>query len=334
MMVCYNVVRTLCTDCDNRFGSKHLVLHSVLKNHAAVTAWAVSPAFRDIMKKRDAPVHAAAVYDILTSRDADIRTAMTCAADLIDPIMRDTHELEGDKAYLSQMLPIVDKHVAAAFDFMVEHPELSDGVKKHLPVDPTEVASSRLLEFMYRPCMSLAFLLDPANFILLANDSYVAPFAKLGPSGDPELKSSRLADAAALVQRLGSTAGVEEFEMLKLYVIADASRVSMVQRLSLRTAVVASDGKETVSMSPMHERRNFWLSWMPEPFPVLSELADMMLSMQVTACAAEHNWSKWGLMYQKNRSRLGMLRAQQMIFLNENHGFRCDDAGDALDLCA
>ena len=41
--------------------------------------------------------------------------------------------------------------------------------------------------------------------------------------------------------------------------------------------------------------------------------------MHTTACASERNWSNWGLMFAKNRARLGIERASQMILLPENH---------------
>ena len=53
--------------------------------------------------------------------------------------------------------------------------------------------------------------------------------------------------------------------------------------------------------------------------------------MHTTACAAERNWSKWGLLYAKNRSCLGLERATKTIFLKEVLGLSDDDV-DELDL--
>ena len=40
--------------------------------------------------------------------------------------------------------------------------------------------------------------------------------------------------------------------------------------------------------------------------------------MPVTSCAAERNWTIWGLVYIKTHSNLGMQRAQDVIYLKAN----------------
>ena len=55
--------------------------------------------------------------------------------------------------------------------------------------------------------------------------------------------------------------------------------------------------------------------------------------MHTTACAAERNWSgvQVGLLYAKNRSRLGCDRAAKMIFLKEQ-AKESDDVLDEVDV--
>jgi hypothetical protein len=38
----------------------------------------------------------------------------------------------------------------------------------------------------------------------------------------------------------------------------------------------------------------------------------------VTACAAERNWSKWGATFVPNRNALGLEKAQDLIFVQQN----------------
>lgn len=67
-------------------------------------------------------------------------------------------------------------------------------------------------------------------------------------------------------------------------------------------------------------------------FPMLSLIAVQLLSMHTTSCSAERNWSKWGLLFAKNRARLSRERAGQLIFLNE-HGCQANFIEeDVLDL--
>jgi hypothetical protein len=55
-----------------------------------------------------------------------------------------------------------------------------------------------------------------------------------------------------------------------------------------------------------------------ERMPVLTCAVNVLLSMPVTACAAERNWSRWGLTFVPNRNRLGLGSAQKLIFVQQN----------------
>ena len=64
-------------------------------------------------------------------------------------------------------------------------------------------------------------------------------------------------------------------------------------------------------------------------FPKLAVIANRLLSMDTTACASERNW---GLKFSKNRARLGIEHALQMIFLSEYHVFTEFSEAEMLDL--
>ena len=89
------------------------------------------------------------------------------------------------------------------------------------------------------------------------------------------------------------------------------------------------DGK--VMLQPISKRLAYISLWLARTFPELSKVALQLVPMHTTACAAERNWSKWGLLYAKNRSRLGLERATKMIFLKEVLGLSDNDV-DELDL--
>jgi hypothetical protein len=44
----------------------------------------------------------------------------------------------------------------------------------------------------------------------------------------------------------------------------------------------------------------------PKEIPTVARVGTVLLSVCVTACAAERNWSRWGLTFQPNRNRLGL----------------------------
>ena len=79
-------------------------------------------------------------------------------------------------------------------------------------------------------------------------------------------------------------------------------------------------GRETVTMVPMSQRRSFMAVWFNPKVPALSKAAVQLLGMHATSCAPERNWSKLGLMYAKNKSKLNREKAQKIILLGEHHG--------------
>lgn len=172
--------------------------------------------------------------------------------------------------------------------------------------------------------MTLAFLLDPANFVRTPTGEFTAPFANLAPSVPVargiELRRKRMEDAADIVAKLGGAAAVAEYQRLQLHCFDDPTVIVHLNTVTTRTERTLSNGKVVVQMADMSIRRNLWHAWLSLLFPELAKIAVMLLSMHTTSCAAERNWSKWGLMFAKNRARLGRERAMKMIFLSEHCG--------------
>ena len=69
-------------------------------------------------------------------------------------------------------------------------------------------------------------------------------------------------------------------------------------------------------MASNSSRRLVWENHMAARYPQLSQLASRLLSMHATQCSTERNWSKWCAVCRYNRSRLGLEKAQQMIFVS------------------
>ena len=68
------------------------------------------------------------MYDAVISPDIDFLESMDIDLELIDRIMTSKHTIEGDKPYLSQMIPLViEAHMAHAEEFSATHPDLCLG---------------------------------------------------------------------------------------------------------------------------------------------------------------------------------------------------------------
>ena len=105
---------------------------------------------------------------------------------------------------------------------------------------------------------------------------------------------------------------------------------SLIDRATTRFDLILLNLSEKVRMAPITECRNLW-NWLTA-FPNLALIASLLFSMHTTACASERNWSKWGLMFARNCKRLSIQRAEQMIFLSENHVFADFSEAQLLDL--
>lgn len=57
----------------------------------------------------------------------------------------------------------------------------------------------------------------------------------------------------------------------------------------------------------------------------MAEAAVRLLSMHLTSCSAERNWSAWGLAYQKARASMAIERAEKLIYIKTN--IDADDDG-------
>ena len=85
------------------------------------------------------------------------------------------------------------------------------------------------------------------------------------------------------------------------------------------------------ALQPIDMRQAYLSLWLAHKFPELSKVALQLIGLHTTACAAKRNWSKWALLFAKNRSRLGCDCATKMIFLKEVLSLTDDDM-DELDL--
>jgi hypothetical protein len=62
-------------------------------------------------------------------------------------------------------------------------------------------------------------------------------------------------------------------------------------------------------------RRGWWQTVGQTEFPHLSKVAVRLLSFHVTAYASERNWSLWGKVYPKCRSRLAIEWRGKLVFI-------------------
>ncbi|KAG1668461.1 hypothetical protein FOA52_005234 [Chlamydomonas sp. UWO 241] len=76
------------------------------------------------------------------------------------------------------------------------------------------------------------------------------------------------------------------------------------------------DGKKIkIIITPACSRRGLWTK---NGFPLLALCADRLLSMHATSAARERNWSVWGHIFTKFRTRLGLIKGEMLVFIRGN----------------
>jgi hypothetical protein len=82
-------------------------------------------------------------------------------------------------------------------------------------------------------------------------------------------------------------------------------------------------------VTPHNESVDFYNNVVGTRVPAVTRAVNVLLSMPVTACAAERNWIKWGATFVPNRNALGVEVAQKMIFVQQNDLATLGSASDA-----
>jgi len=105
-----------------------------------------------------------------------------------------------------------------------------------------------------------------------------------------------------------------ELSMLEVKGLQDAQ---LGEELTKKEACGSTMGRHTFAYDATY-RRAVWLSrgQLGKDYSALAGLALRVLSLHATSCAPERNWSLWGQLYRKNRSRLGLLRAEKLVFVS------------------
>ena len=160
-------------------------------------------------------------------------------------------------------------------------------------------------------CFYAAFLVDPMHYVRNGSGHWVPPIT--------QLRALELAAAKACIKRLvvhselQAAAFDTEWANYGLSVVPEPA-AGYLPVLTDKT--YASDGK--LMVAGIEQRRTWWATHASQQYPLLAKAAAKLLAMHVTTCAAERNWSQWGLLYTKQRNRLAIATAEKMIYVRAN----------------
>jgi hypothetical protein len=192
-------------------------------------------------------------------------------------------------------------------------------VRRKRNPQPTKITLVQLLEQdrvkLWHPAMDAAAVLDPVFWKKNARKLYFVPVASLT---DKEREG-----VEQLLEGFAEEGEDAAGELTELEVLSFAQRYNKVlDLLCSRTEV--QKGKRTVTqVQPSSDRCDFFNNAMGDKVPAVTCTINVLLSVCVTACAAERNWSCWGLTFVPNGNRLGLDQAQKLIFIQQNDPATC-----------
>ena len=107
-----------------------------------------------------------------------------------------------------------------------------------------------------------------------------------------------------------------QLTMLQVNGIKD---VQVGAELTKKQATPNAIGRHTFKYDSTY-RRAVWLpqGLLGKEYKALAGAARRVLSLHATSCAPERNWSVSGQLYRKNRSSLGISRAEKMVFVRRS----------------
>jgi hypothetical protein len=157
--------------------------------------------------------------------------------------------------------------------------------------------------------MAAAAALDPVFFTKNALGMYRVQLA-----GMCEDKRAEIESVVKVLAEAGEDAA-SELTSLELFFLPLRYNAT-IDKLVKRTEVQVRG--RTVQKVVTHKRIDFYANTQGEQCPTVTRAVIVLLSMHVTPCSAEPNWSTWGATFVQNRSALGLEKAQDLMFVQQN----------------
>lgn len=146
----------------------------------------------------------------------------------------------------------------------------------------------------------------------------------LDDEGEPGARrpAGESARALAIIQRIvGATSLVDRSAVAEEWAkfsLAPVPGQDCMPYVTARNPYTLPGGKRRIKVATLEERLGWWDNWAANSYPWLAEAARRLLSITITTGAAERNWSRWGLVATPQRSRLGVSRAEKLVYVRGN----------------
>jgi hypothetical protein len=275
----------------------HMVLKSVVGSKEAFKSTVISDEWDSASSgsEKASALHNAVVGRSDFWKDADI------ALKLVQPVCDAIHQIEGDRPLLGASSSLYKKLLQHAHNFTVKY-----AGTKYVRDNIVQIFKDRFAKH-HHPAITAAFVLDPSNWCKEKSGAWSAPCETLD--------AEELEEARDLIERICGSLDSVDTEWSKLQLATIPSK--MAKSLEYLTRRISRDNGK-IEISTVEERINFWERFGKAEFPALSVAARKLLSCHTTTCATERNWSAWGNLFRKSRSRLAVERAEKLIYIRAN----------------
>ncbi|KAJ9522027.1 hypothetical protein QJQ45_005081 [Haematococcus lacustris] len=236
---------------------------------------------------------------------------------LMQPIFNAIQQLEANRPLLSQVMKVWDDLLQWATQWADKFgdPSGANPVDWSFVLGVPRLFRDRAMKH-YHPAMAAAryWVLDPINFLPTRHGVQPLPPMK-------DLTAEQQQDVKLVVARLAQVAPDAAAEELDNFEMGawdpDMTRVAnIILRMTKATEI---DGRTVTVIAPAHQRLTWWQVYAQSKFPILAKAAMRLLSVHVSTCAAERNWSAWGGTFaDAHRNTLSIEKAEELVFIQAN----------------
>ncbi|KAA8521926.1 hypothetical protein F0562_012760 [Nyssa sinensis] len=246
-------------------------------------------------------------------RDPHFWNELEAMHSLVKLIKRMAQEIETERPLVGQCLPLWNDLREKVKDWCS---------KFHIAEGPVEKVVDRRFRKNYHPAWAAAFILDPLYLIKDNSGKYLPPFKCLTPEQEK--------DVDKLITRLvlREEAHIALMELMKWRTEGLDPVYAQAVQLKQRDPIT---GKMKIA-NPQSSRL-VWETYLTQ-FKSLGKVAVRLIFLNATSCRFKCNWSFLRWVNAQGHSRLGMDRAQKLIFIAahsklERRDFSNDEEKDA-----
>ncbi|CAL8156685.1 unnamed protein product [Prunus armeniaca] len=290
------------------FGSVHVMLEDILSSARALQLVLLDESYK--VASMEDPT-AREVADMIG--DVGFWNELEAVHSLVKLIKDMAQEIETERPLVGKCLPLWDELRAKVKDWCSNF---------HIAEEPVEKVIERRFKKNYHPAWAAAFILDPLYLIRDNSGKYLPPFKLLTPEQEK--------DVDKLITRLVTReeAHIALMELMKWRTEGLDPVYARAVQMKERDPIT---GKMRIA-NPQSSRL-VWETYLTE-FKSLGKVAVRLIFLHATSCGFKCNWSLLRWVSAHGHSRVGMDKAQKLIFIAahsklERRDFSCDEDKDA-----